>query len=408
MNRCRSLPALLLGTALGFALALGMTAVREPGAAIAASPESGLFAEVLARVQESYVEPVEKEQLLRLAARGMVSSLDPHSSLLDASELEDLRASAAGIYTGIGLEIAADDAALTVVAPIEASPAARAGVQRGDVLVAVDGHALRGTDLTEAAKRLRGPPGSTVRLTVERRGVPEPLQVAVQRGQVEVHTVREELLPGGVGYARVRYFSERSVAELRQSVKRLEAALEAPLCGLVLDLRDNPGGALDAASGVADLFLDRGVIVSASGRAPHADFAITAQEGDLLAGAPMVVLVNGGSASAAEIVAGALHDHGRAVLVGRTTFGKGSVQTLLPLSDGRAVKLTTSRYHLPSGASIDAQGLRPDVLLPGPDRAEAAPAGVSRLVDRDHELRVALSVLGGGMAQRMARYASVP
>ncbi len=406
MKRHLPLPALLLGAALGCALALamGVRTAREPKPVIAATPESRRFAEVLARVQESYVEPIDEAQLLQLAARGVVTSLDPHSSLLDATDFEDLRANAAGVYTGIGLEVAVADAALTVIAPIEDSPAARAGLLGGDVLVAVDGRPLRGTDLALAVKRLRGPQGSVVRLTVERRGVEEPLQVSVRRGRVDLHTVREELLPGGVGYVRVRYFSERSVTELRQAVKRLEAANQAPLGGLVLDLRDNPGGALEAASGTADLFLDRGLIVRGSGRTPAAEFAVSARDGDLLAGAPLVVLVNGGSASAAEIVGGALRDHGRAVLIGRPTFGKASVQTLLPLSDGHALKLTTSRYHLPSGASIHERGLQPDVLVPRQNAPDPAATGASRLVDRDHEVRLALGVLSAGRHRHAAGY----
>lgn len=392
MQRRDTLLVLSIGIAIGFSLAVagGVLASREPREPL---PPHGsqLFGEVVERVKADYVEPVDDQRLADLAVRGMVAGLDPHSILLDAKEFADQRANARGQYAGIGIEVAIRASAVHVVAVIEDSPADRAGLKSGDVLVAVDGRELPAADPARAIDLLRGPEGSVLRLTVDREGAGEPLLFTVRRGRIDLHSVRDAMLEPGIGYIRIRYFSERTADELGRALTRLADVNRGRLCGLVLDLRDNPGGELDAATAAADLFLNDGVIVSATGRARDARFSVAARPGDALDGAPLAVLVNGGSASAAEILAGALRDHRRAVLVGRTTFGKGSVQTLLPLSDGHALRLTTSHYYTPAGASISGRGIEPDIVLAR--GAAPAPGREARSDDRDREVVAAIAAL---------------
>jgi carboxyl-terminal processing protease len=365
--------ALLLGTGLGFALATtsSVLALRKPDGADLPWQDARLMAEVIERVKEEYVDPVDDHELMQHAIRGMVANLDAHSSFLEEDELEDLMVSSEGNYSGIGIEVSFEDGLIVVVAPFEGSPAERAGLRTGDVIVAVDGHAVKPAGVGASVGRMRGEAGTAVRVTIEREGVAEPLEYAIERARIDVHSVRQALLEPGYGYLRISQFSETTLADVEAGIERLVEASGAPLAGLVLDLRGNPGGVLDAGVDVADAFLDDGLIVSATGRGPDARFSVDALPGDLLDGAPLAVLVNGGSASASEIVAGALHDHGRATLLGRTTFGKGSVQTILPLSDGRAIKLTTSRYYTPSGVSIHERGIEPDIELPRADGTTA-------------------------------------
>jgi carboxyl-terminal processing protease len=262
---------------------------------------------------------------------------------------------------------------VVVVAPVDGSPASRAGILAGDVILSVDGMPLDVADLDDAVHLMRGPLGTRVVLIIRREGVDEPLEVALDRGQIEVQSVRAELLDAGDAYVRISHFTDSTAQDLRRALGDLERQAGRSLPGLVLDLRNNPGGVLDAAVAVADVFLDRGLIVSADGRMPDARFRANATPGDLLDGAPLSILVNKGSASAAEIVAGALKDHRRATIIGTSTFGKGSVQTIIPLSDGNAIKLTTSRYYTPSGMSIHARGVAPDVVVEaqGPDGEDA-------------------------------------
>jgi carboxyl-terminal processing protease len=319
----------------------------------------------------------------------MLASLDPHSSFLDGAEYEAMRASTTGHYSGVGLEVAEKDGRVVVVTPIEGSPADRAGVRAGDILLEVDGHAVEAGRLAEAIEHMRGFVGSYVRVAVARDGEPEPLQFALERSEVQVRTVRAEPLPGRFGYVRITHFSDSTPRDFDLQLSRLQEA--APLAGLVLDLRGNPGGVLESAVSVADDLLDAGVIVRAEGRTAASRFEMRATEGDLLRRAPIVVLVDHGSASGAEIVAGALRDHGRATLMGERTFGKGSVQTVMPLPDGQALKLTTSRYFTPSGASIHDHGIEPDVALSAAPGL-AAPAG-PRDVAADPAVRAALQYL---------------
>jgi carboxyl-terminal processing protease len=304
-----------------------------------------------------------------------------------------MRVSTAGTYSGVGIEVSEDEGGrIVVVAPIEGSPAARAGVHAGDALLEVDGKPVAPGSLDETIARMRGLAGSRVNILIGRKGEPEPLRFDLERSEVHVRTVRAERLPGGYGYVRVSHFSDSTPGDVDGAVEELQMAAGAsPLRGLVLDLRDNPGGVLESAVSVADSFLESGMIVRADGRTPDARFEMDATPGDLLRGAPVVVLVDGGSASGAEIVAGALRDHGRATLMGERTYGKGSVQTVMPLRDGEALKLTTSRYYTPSGRSIQEHGLEPDVRVV--EQRDEAHRNYGRDVGTDPEVRTALQYL---------------
>jgi carboxyl-terminal processing protease len=317
------------------------------------------LAEVLDRVQREYVDTVSHPELVNDALRGLVGGLDPYSSYLDAEEYADLRVSTAGTYAGIGIEVSTADHALRVIRPFRDSPAAVAGIQSGDMISAIDGTPV-GADLDAAMARMRGPRGSTVKLAVLRAGQTLPLEFTVERAQVDVHSVAMVKLDDSYLYARITMFSDTTAEDFSASIARLRRDMNAKPRGVVLDLRNNPGGVLESAVEVADQLLETGVIVTADGRTPAARFTMDATPGEILPGVPVVVLVNGSTASAAEILAGALQDHHRAVLLGRRTFGKGSVQTVMPLNEGRAIKLTTSRYFTPSGRSIQGRGIDPD------------------------------------------------
>ena len=400
-NRVQTLLAVLAGVAIGAGLMLvrGVLAGRqEPPAApavraapLAAKSGHDLLDEVAEHVRREYVDPVAPGMLEQAAVEGMVESLDPHSTFLDAAEFDEMQVSTAGSYSGVGIEVTEQDGRMLVVEPIEGSPAARAGVKTGDVLLEVDGQAVEPGTLDQTIERMRGHAGSSVHLVLAREGEPEPLQFDLQRSEVHVHTVRAEPLPGRYGYVRITHFSDSTPGDFDAAVLALQSASQAPLRGLVLDLRDNPGGVLESAVGVADSFLDSGMIVRADGRTSEARFEMDATEGDLLAGAPVVVLVDRGSASGAEIVAGALRDHGRATLMGERTYGKGSVQTVMPLSNGEALKLTTSRYYTPSGRSIQERGLEPDVKIAV--MAHESPRGFGRDPGSDPAVRSALQYL---------------
>jgi carboxyl-terminal processing protease len=349
---------------LGLGLARGVLADKPP-AASATIPwqDARTLAEVLERVERDYVNPRDDHDLLQAAIRGMVASLDPYSAYLDGEEYNEIKISSSGEYSGVGLEVSMEDEQVVVIAPFDGSPAAQAGIHSGDVIVMIDGVPVNATNLSDTIGRMRGKEGTSVRIGIERDGSAEPLQFTVKRQRVELHSVRWELPQAGYGYVRIAQFSDSTGGELTDALRALRKRNGARLQGLVLDLRDNPGGVLEAAVAVADAFIDKGVIVTAKGRTPDSKFEMDATPGDELAGAPIVVLVNGGSASAAEIVAGALKDNHRATLMGRTTFGKGSVQTIMPLSGDTALKLTTSLYYTPSGVSINHKGITPDIEL---------------------------------------------
>lgn len=369
----RGLLAVCLGTVLGVYVALGpaVLADKQPGEASLPWEEARLLAEVLERVRRDYVDRVEDHALIESAIRGMIADLDSHSAFLGAEEFQDVRISTSGKYSGVGLEVSAAEGSIVVVAPIDDGPAARAGIRAGDVIVSVDGLPASATQLEDTIGRLRGPPGTRVVLGILREDAEVPRDFEVWRGQIDVQSVRAELLEPGYAYLRISHFSDSTPQDLRTALRTLRRQSDQALAGLVLDLRNNPGGVLDAAVAVADAFLDTGLIVSADGRMPDARFRLEATPGDLLGGAPLTVLVNGGSASAAEIVAGALKDHHRATVIGTATFGKGSVQTIMPLSEGRAIKLTTSRYYTPSGRSIHSRGVAPDIVVEADDSPDA-------------------------------------
>ena len=403
----RTLIALTAGTFLGFcgAFSSGVLADRpntlpahgEATAGRTGLPwqEASLFAEVYERIKRDYVDEVDDHALMEKAIRGMVAALDPHSAYLDSQEFDEIRLSTMGSYPGVGIEVVASDGIVKILRPIDGSPAQRAGLRAGDQIVRIDGTDI-GADLAGAIARMRGASGSVVQLSIRRDGSPELLEFALRRAQVEVHSVLAESLEPGFGYVRITTFSETTAQDVARAISRLKRDNPGGIQGLLLDLRNNPGGVLEAGVAVADDFLSSGVIVTADGRTPEARFRMDASHGDLINGAPLVVLVNAASASASEIVAGALKDHGRALLVGRRTYGKGSVQTVLPLSHGGAVKLTTSRYFTPSGASIHGKGIVPDVLEDGPGEPPAelsADKSQGPLTERDADVRLALGVL---------------
>jgi carboxyl-terminal processing protease len=405
-TRSRTFIALTAGAFLGFcgALSSGVLADRpsvsprgEASGAHATLPwqDASLFAEVYERIKRDYVDEVDDHALVEKAIRGMVAALDPHSAYLDSQEFDEIRLSTMGSYPGVGIEVVASDGVVKILRPFDGSPAQRAGLRAGDQIVRIDGSDI-GADLAGAIGRMRGVSGSLITLTVRREGSRELLEFALRRAQVEVHSVLEQSLEPGFGYLRITTFSETTSQDVSKAISRLKRDNPAGLQGLVLDLRNNPGGVLEAGVAVAGDFLESGVIVTADGRTPEARFRMDASHGDLIHGAPLVVLVNGGSASASEIVAGALKDHARAILVGRKTYGKGSVQTVMPLARGGAVKLTTSRYFTPSGASIHGKGIVPDILEDGPGDppAELGVGGADApLTERDAEVRLGLSVL---------------
>lgn len=379
----KDLLLLLAGLTVGFTLALGgavlagLDAPPRPSAGIPAE-DSRLLAEVLDRVEREYVEPVSGHQLMDNAMRGMVSELDAHSQYLSRQEFEEIRISTNGAYSGVGIEVQMVDDRVVVVAPIEGAPAERAGIMPGDVILSIDGQPVAPRNVTDTVLRMRGAHGTPVHLTVARAGQASPLVFDLKRSNVEVHSVIATMPEPGIGYLRISQFSDTTARDVRHSVVGLRRQAGGELRGLILDLRSNPGGVLEAAVDVADAFLDQGLIVTASGRTREATFQRQALPGDLLEGAPLVILVNGGSASASEIVAGALKDHGRATIIGTRTFGKGSVQTVMPLSDGRAIKLTTSRYFTPDGQSIQGRGISPDIELPPALAVAGDPADMSR------------------------------
>ena len=404
-TRSRTLIALVAGALLGFSATLtsGVFAehptetTQQTAANASALPweEARLFAEVYERIKREYVDDVDDHALMDKAIRGMVAALDPHSAFLDTDEFEEIRLSTMGSYPGVGIEVVAEDSVVKILRPIEGSPADQAGLLPGDQIVRIDDSDI-GADLAGAISRMRGSSGSVVKLTVLRPATGQTLEFSLRRAKVEVHSVAQQSLEPGYGYLRITGFSETTADDVNHAIARLKRDNPGGIKGLVLDLRNNPGGVLEAGVAVADAFLNEGVIVTADGRTPDARFRMDATPGDVIDGAPLVVLVNGGSASASEIVAGALKDHGRAELIGHKTYGKGSVQTVMPLSHGGAIKLTTSRYFTPSGASIHGKGIVPDVVAPGPEDPPAellTGKSAPPLAARDKEVRLALDTL---------------
>jgi len=353
------------------------SADRDAAQRDSAQSESGIpldeirrYVTVYSAVKAAYVEPVDDEQLMEAAIRGLLLDLDPHSAYLEGDDAEDFEEQARGNYDGIGVEIFRQpDGTLRVIAPIDGTPAARAGIKAGDLIVEIDGRRLTPGD-DDSSAPLRGEPGTEVELTIVREGRDEPLELSVERQTIRIASVRGRMLEPGYGYIRISAFQADTAADFERQLAELNEQAGGRLRGLVLDLRSNPGGLLTAAVQIADALLEDGRIVSTRGRIAVSDAMFSATPGDRLHGAPVVVLVDAGSASASEVLAGALSDNDRARVVGSRTFGKGSVQTLLPLDNGDSVKLTTARYYTPSGKSIQALGIVPDVVLHASEDAE--------------------------------------
>ncbi|MGD8913714.1 MAG: S41 family peptidase [Candidatus Thiodiazotropha sp.] len=321
------------------------------------------FADIFGRIKANYVEPVEDKVLLENAIRGMISGLDPHSNYLDADDYKELQVGTKGEFGGLGIEVGMEDGFVKVISPIDDTPAQRAGVRSGDLIVRLDETPVKGLSLTEAVALMRGKPGTSLELTIVRKGEEKPIKIIVVRDIIRVVSIKSRLLDKRFAYLRISQFQTNTTNDMLKSLQKLKDEVKGPLQGMVLDLRNNPGGVLNAAVSVSDAFLESGLIVYTEGRESDSQLRFEAAPDDILDGAPIVVLVNEGSASASEIVAGALQDQNRAVIMGSRTFGKGSVQTIIPITDTAAVKLTTARYFTPSGRSIQAEGIEPDIEL---------------------------------------------
>ncbi|MDN5783001.1 MAG: S41 family peptidase, partial [Luteimonas sp.] len=366
----RSILLIVLGIAIGIAISVAEIGFAEydvnnteTSATELPLDELRSFVEILNRVKQGYVEEVSDKDLIENSIRGMLDGLDPHSAYLSPQAFKELSISTTGEFGGLGIQVTMDNGFVRVVAPIDDTPAKRAGVEAGDLIIRINDEPVKGMTLMEAVKVMRGKPGSEITLTILREGETAPFEITIERAVIEVKSVKSRMLDDGYGYIRISHFANHTGDNLRQQIKDLKEQAGGSLKGIVLDLRNNPGGVLHAAVAVADTFLEDGQVVSMRGRAPNTDQVFKAEPGDLLDGQPIVVLVNEGSASASEIVAGALKDNGRAIIMGRRTFGKGSVQTILPLKSGAAIKLTTARYYTPSGDSIQARGITPDVVI---------------------------------------------
>lgn len=324
------------------------------------------FTEIFDRIRSSYVEPVDDKTLLQYAIDGMLSNLDPHSDYLLPEDFSELQEHTTGKFGGLGIEVGIEEGLIKVVSPIDDTPAEKAGIKAGDFIVSLDGKPVREMSLTDAIDQMRGEPGTDIELSIRRKGEKELLEFVLTRAVIKVASVRGETLGDGIGYVRITQFQDKSGPELIAAITKLQKKAQdnkEQLNGLVLDLRNNPGGVLDAAVEVSDAFLNSGLIVYTEGRISDSDFRYSATENTIAEDIPLIVLINGGSASASEIVAGALQDHKRAVIVGTQSFGKGSVQSVLPIAGNRAIKLTTARYFTPNGRSIQAQGIYPDVYV---------------------------------------------
>lgn len=380
-NRLKGVAVLVGAGAIGFALAYS-------SAPLWAESSQGtfrslkLFGDVFERVRAEYVEEVGDEELIEAAIGGMLSSLDPHSSYLDDDRYRDMQVQTKGEFGGLGIEVTMENGLVKVVSPIDDTPAFRAGIEAGDMISHIDGEQVMGLTLGEAVEKMRGPIDSTIELTILREGAEEPLDVELARAVIKISPVRQEA-EGEVGYVRVTTFNEQTEDAVRKAIAELEAEIGDDMLGLVLDLRNNPGGLLDQAVSVSDLFLDRGEIVSTRGRSADNVQRFNARTGDIIDGKPMVVLINAGSASASEIVAGALQDHRRAIVMGTQSFGKGSVQTIMPISGHGAMRLTTARYYTPSGTSIQATGITPNIEV----KQAQLEIDADRVVRREADLR---------------------
>ncbi len=376
----RSMPVLAFGALLGASLTLGEGVLAGKHETETLPLEDlRTFTEIFAKIKNDYVEPIADKDLLENAIRGMLAGLDPHSAYLVPEDYKELQAGTSGEFGGLGIEVGMEDGFVKVISPIDDTPAYHAGVKAGDLVIRLDDTPVKGMALSDAVKIMRGKPGTDIVLTIVRDGVDRPLNITITRDVIRVTSVKSRMLDPGYGYVRISQFQSRTGENLRQELAKLENEADGPLKGLVLDLRNNPGGVLSAAVSVSDAFLKDGIIVYTEGRLDDAKLKFNAKPTDILDGAPLVVLVNGGSASASEIVAGALQDHNRAIIMGQKTFGKGSVQTILPMDNGSALKLTTAKYYTPSGVSIQATGISPDITLENLKLADSDTPATSRI-----------------------------
>ena len=342
--------------------------------------ELRVFAEAFNRISSAYVEEIDDRTLLENAIRGMLSQLDPHSAYLDKDSFDDLQETTSGNYGGLGIEIGMEDGFVRVIAPMDETPAAKAGIESGDLIIQLDDAPVNGMSLSEAIEQMRGEPGSDVKVTIVKNGESSPTELTLTREIIQVASVRQRYLEDGYGYLRIAQFQSGTGDEVEKAIIRLKD--DGDLEGLIIDLRNNPGGVLQSAVEVSDVFMERGLIVYTAGRLDQTQLKYNATGNDATNGVPIVVLVNEGTASASEIVAGALQDHGRAIVMGTNTFGKGSIQTILPLNNEKAIKLTTARYFTPSGKSIQAEGIVPDIWV---DRSKVTPIKTNpwRLKEKD-------------------------
>ncbi len=367
MVKQKNRATLILGCLLGILIATTGSVIADKAekkeAVNLPFEELRTFTEIFGRIKRDYVEPVSDKVLLESAIRGMLSGLDPHSSYLDSEEYKELKVGTTGRFGGLGIQVTMEDGFVKVISPIDDTPAQRAGMQPGDLIIKLDDQPVKGMSLTNAVKIMRGKVGSEIVLTVVREGKDAPFNVTLVRDVIKVKSVRSRTLDDGFGYVRISSFQSPTGEALKDEIKRLKKENGGKLKGMVLDLRNNPGGVLNGAVAVSDAFLNSGKIVYTEGRIKDSKMDFNASPGDLLDGAPLVVLINAGSASASEIVAGALQDNRRAIIMGSKSFGKGSVQTILPTGNGGAVKITTARYFTPSGRSIQATGIEPDIEL---------------------------------------------
>lgn len=385
--------------------------------------ELRMFAEIFGRIKKDYVEPVSDRELLDYAIRGMLDGLDPHSAYLDEEDFQEMQEGTRGEFGGLGIEVGTEDGFIKVIAPIDDTPAQKAGVQAGDLIIRLDDKPVKGLGLSEAVKLMRGKPGSKIKLSISRTGEDKPLSIEITRAIIKQASVKSRELAPGFAYIRLSQFQAHTTADMLKAIAKQKKKAGGTLQGLVLDLRNNPGGVLNAAVAVSDAFLTQGLVVYTEGRLKTSLLKFKAAPDDILDGTPIVVLVNGGSASASEIVAGALQDHNRAVIMGQPTFGKGSVQTIVPVNAKVALKLTTARYYTPKGRSIQAEGIVPDIELnpvqvktrvrkqrrikesdlldhldnpaSNGDKKDKQKAAEKSLVEEDFELNEALNLLKG-------------
>ncbi|MEM7561762.1 MAG: S41 family peptidase [Pseudomonadota bacterium] len=361
LQQLRKSTLFLSGILLGLTLAVGHSVYALKDSDEIPFEDLQAFTEVFSRVKSDYVENVDDKKLIEDAIRGMLSGLDPHSSFLNTNEFSDLKIGTTGQFGGLGIEVGMENGFVKVISPIDDTPASRAGIQASDLIIKLDEKSVKGLTLNEAVKIMRGKPNTDIDLTIVREGESKPLVITITREIIRVKSVKNRMLEPGYGYVRITNFQSRTTTDLLKAISELQK--EARLKGMILDLRNNPGGVLNGAVGVSDAFIDDGLLVYTEGRLDDSSHRYVATPGDSLNGAPLVVLINGGSASASEIVAGAMQDHKRGIIMGTKSFGKGSVQTIQELRNGSAVKLTTARYFTPNGRSIQAKGIDPDIIL---------------------------------------------